>query len=481
MRPPAPLVPALSLAVALCALVALERSGGTSEDAAWQAGAASVDITPEMPMWLSGYGSRDRPGDEVAAPIHAKALALRDASGRTAVFVTLDLLGVHRALRESVVARVAERHGLDPNYLLFNASHTHSGPELRIVDTSLGRVDEERRDRVERYQAFLEDRIVQAVDEALADLAPAQVAFSKARAGFAMNRRADYSLPPDHPRAGKRPNPAGPVDHEVPVLSVSGGDGGLRAVLFGYACHATTTGDYRLHGDYPGFAQAHLEEAHPGAVALFLTGCGGDQNPHPRRDMVPGLEGLELARQHGRTLALAVEAALHAHPVPLRPSLESVLEDVDLAYLPPPSREELQERLESSRSVEREHAQVLLEHLEREGGLPTHYPYPVQVMRVGDELTLVGLASEVVVDYSLRLKAELPDPEVWVAAYCNDFMGYLPSRRIWEEGGYEGGDSMTFSSATLYRTYHPNIWDPSVEERIVVKVHELRARLGREE
>jgi len=62
-----------------------------------------------------------------------------------------------------------------------------------------------------------------------------------------------------------------------------------------------------------------------------------------------------------------------------------------------------------------------------------------------------------------------------------DFMGYLPSRRIWEEGGCEGGDSMTFSSATLYRTYHPNIWDPSVEERIVVKVHELRARLGREE
>ena len=125
-----------------------------------------------------------------------------------------------------------------------------------------------------------------------------------------------------------------------------------------------------------------------------------------------------------------------------------------------------------------DNAKVLLEWLDRDGKLPAHYSYPVQVMRFGDDLTLVALASEVVIDYSLRLKREIGGSHVWVAAYSNDFLGYLPSRRIWEEGGYEGGGSMTFSRITLYRgAAHPNIWDPGVEQMIVSKVHELYGRL----
>ena len=99
-------------------------------------------------------------------------------------------------------------------------------------------------------------------------------------------------------------------------------------------------------------------------------------------------------------------------------------------------------------------------------------------MRLG-ALTLVGLASEVVVDYSLRLKRELPGP-LWVSAYNNDFMGYMPSHRVWLEGGYEGGGSLVFTSSSLYRgAVHPNIWAPTLEERIIAKVHELTRRLER--
>jgi hypothetical protein len=100
----------------------------------------------------------------------------------------------------------------------------------------------------------------------------------------------------------------------------------------------------------------------------------------------------------------------------------------------------------------------------------------VQLLRFGTDLTLVALASEAVVDFSLRLKRELPGPAVWVSAYNNDFMGYIPSRRVWDEGGYEGGGALTYSAQTLYRALHPNIWDPRVEELIVAKVLELQAQ-----
>ena len=81
----------------------------------------------------------------------------------------------------------------------------------------------------------------------------------------------------------------------------------MRALVFGYACHNTTLSDYEFCGDYAGFAQQYVEETHPGTTAMFVVGCGADQNPTPRRTM-------EWAQQHGRALANAVEAALVAKP-----------------------------------------------------------------------------------------------------------------------------------------------------------------------
>ena len=446
----------------------------------WKAGAASVDITPELPMWMSGYGNRNRPGDKVDHPIHAKALALEDARGQSIVIVTLDILGLPRLVRQAVEKKVAAQFGLKPAQLLLNASHTHTGPEIRVVDSLFAKLDPAHTERVLKYRAVREDKIVQAIGEALAHRTPAALAFGQAQAGFAMNRRENYALPKGDFRSGKVPNPEGPVDHDVPVLQVSDATGKLVAVLFGYACHNTTLDGYAFTGDYAGFAQSDLEASHPGAVALFMQGCAGDQNPHPRRDQIKGLTGVELASQHGRTLAIAVEAALQSFPRPIESQLESLLETVDLDYLPPPTREELQERVKSPTRAIKENAQAVLEVLERDGRLATSYAYPIQVVRFGRQMTLVALTSETTVDYSLRLKREIPGPGLWVAGYSNDFIGYIPSKRVWTEGGYEAGEALQFGSTTQYRgAVHPNIWAPTLEEKIVAKVHEMVGRLGK--
>jgi len=459
----------ISSRLVLGLILAVPASGGE----AWKAGAAAVSLTPELPMWMSGYGSRTRPAEQVIAQLHAKAIALEDAGGRIVVIVTTDLLGIPRVLRLAVEREVSRRHGLAREQLLFNASHTHCGPELRGVKTSLNDLDPARSERVTAYRRQVEQRLVAVIGEALQRRRPAKVSFGQARAGFAMNRRKNYGLPPGDPFTDKAPNPLGSVDHDVPVLQVTDEAGNLKAILFGYACHNTTSGEYAFHGDYAGFAQASLEETYPGIVALFMAGCGADQNPYPRGSMVPGQSAIDLARRHGVALASAVEAALNAHPRPLAPRLASAAGEVPLSYLPPPTRSQLQERMRSKRQPDRDYAQVLLELLDRDGSLPDHYPYPVQVIRLGTDLALVALASEVVVDYSLRLKREIADRSVWVAAYCHDFMGYIPSRRIWDEGGYEGGGAQTYQRETMYRVVHPNIWDPSLEARIVGKVHEL--------
>jgi len=93
----------------------------------------------------------------------------------------------------------------------------------------------------------------------------------------------------------------------------------------------------------------------------------------------------------------------------------------------------------------------------------------VHVVRFGGDLVLVAMPGETVVDYSLRIKAELAGPAVWVAGYSNDVFGYLPSLRVLQEGGYEGGGAMRYTSL-------PGPFAPSVEKLIVDKVHELAGK-----
>jgi hypothetical protein len=400
----------------------------TKPPAEWKAGLATAVITPKENMWMAGYAARKKPSEGVAQQLYAKAIALEGADGAPLVLVTSDLIGIRREVRDNVARRCQSEFALLPERLLLNASHTHCGPEYRPRE---GREAE-----AKNYQAFLEETLVQMVGKALADRKPAAVLYAQARCGFAMNRRRNYALPPDDQNANRAPTYDGPVDHDVPILAVQDEAGKLRAVLFGYACHNTTLSSvtvppeeprYLFNGDYAGFAQERLQKAFPEAVAMFVNGCSGDQNPYPRRNEVPGLLPLELAEHHGRTLAYSVIAGLNTGARPIRGAIQAAFGDVELS---------------------------------RNNGKPSH-TYPVQVVRLGDRVTLVALGSETVVDYALRLKQELQAPLVWVAGYSNDYSGYVPSRRVAIEGGYEAANDFTID----------------VEQRIVGKVHDLLSDL----
>jgi neutral ceramidase len=390
----------------------------------WKAGAAVAKITPTENIWMAGYAARQKPSEGVAQDLFAKALALEDESGSRLVIVTMDLIGVRREVRENVLREVTRQFKLPAERLLLNASHTHCGPEYRPRP---GREVEAR-----QYQAKLEAALVEIIGKALGDLQPARLSYAHARCGFAMNRR--QPLPTGYQN---RPNSDGPVDHDVPVLAVYDADGKLRTVAFGYACHNTTLSSvtkppaeprYLINGDYAGFAQQSFQEMFAGSVAMFVNGCSGDQNPYPRHAEVPGVLPLELAEHHGRTLALAVAAGIQSIQRPITGKISAAMGEVKLT---------------------------------RNNDKPTH-DYTAQMIRLGDDFTLVALSSETVVDYSLRLKREIRTPVVWIAGYSNDIVGYIPSRRVATEGGYEAGYDFTFD----------------VEEKIIGLIHELAARLS---
>jgi neutral ceramidase len=442
------------------ALIVVLLSSGLARAQApeWKAGAAAVKITPEQLVWMAGYAARTKPAEGIAQDLYAKALALEDGAGARLVIVTLDLIGVPRSLRDEVERQAQEQYHLPAEALLLNASHTHCGPVVRTGRSVTFELSDDQEKKVAEYAAGLQKKLIAVIGLALKDLAPARLSYSHARAGFAMNRRL-----PTAKGYQNSPYPDGPVDHHVPVLRVDSPDGKLRAVLFGYACHNTTLAFNQFCGDYAGYAQQYLEEAHPGTTALFMLGCGGDQNPYPRGK-------LEQAQHHGRALANAVEAALLPQARPVRGPLRLAFEDVTLQFVPPATRDELMKLRESKDKYAARKAQLYLNELEKKGSIRSTYAYPIQVIQLGNDFTLVALAGETVIDYSLRLQRELKGNTLWVAGYSNDVFGYVPSVRVLKEGGYEAGGAFRYSTI-------PGPFAPSVEERIVTKVHDLVRRV----
>jgi hypothetical protein len=340
-----------------------------------------------------------------------------------------------------------------------NSSHTHCGPAVWRNLPALLDLEARERQAVESYGAQLTESLVEVVGAALEDLAPARLDVGHGAVGFAINRRVRT---PEGFRIGA--NPDGPVDHDVPVLRVLAPDGSVRAVLFGYACHNTTLGAdvYQINGDYAGHAQAELERAHPGATALFLMLCGGDQNPHPRGT-------LDLAKEYGRVLAAEVSRVLTARLRPVRSPIRTAMEEIRLPFADH-TREAFAEEAEHSDPYRQRRARRMLAAYDQ-GDPVREAPYPVQVVRFGSDLTLLGLAGEVVVDYVRRSKREFPSENLVVAGYCHDVMGYIPSRRVLGEGGYEAVDSMIYYG-------QPGPFAESVEEDIFHAIVRVLGKVG---
>ncbi|MDP6445824.1 MAG: hypothetical protein QF805_18655, partial [Pirellulaceae bacterium] len=263
---------------------------------------------------------------------------------------------------------------------------------------------------------------------------------------------------PDVPKLRADNQLKGPFDHDVPVLAVRSGKK-LRAVLFGYACHATVLSFYQWSGDYPGFAQIEVEKAHPGCVALFWAGCGADQNPLPRRKV-------ELAQQYGGRLAKAVDRVLAGDMAAVAAELKTGYVEIPLALDKLPTREQIEKDSESTNKWVKARAEMFLEQIDAGAPLAQTYPYPIGVWKVGADVKFVTLGGEVVVDFAVRTKRELGGVKTWVAGYSHDVMAYIPSRRVLLEGGYEGAGAMVYYGL-------PTKWAITVEDDIMKAIHRL--------
>lgn len=427
----------------------------------WRVGMARVKITPPYPVWMSGYASRDKPFQSVEADLYAKALALIDKEGNRAILITSDLIGFPADVAEPICERISQKTGLKRSRILLSSSHTHTGPGTTTKTQSEGDLPTEDAKRLYDFTGWLQDRVVELAIEAFEkEPTPARLSRGTGVVNFVMNRR--------EPTANGVIlgfNPRGPADRSVPVLRIESLDGELLGVVFQAAAHNTTLGSkhFFICGDYAGFSQEYVERKFPGVQAMFMLGCAGDANPHPRGT-------LEDSRAHGDELGAEVCRVLETKLTSVKGALKTEFTQVALPLQPILSEKEIQSYISQSGGWRKWVGGKMLEIHNSGEPAPAHYSAPLALWQFGDDLTLVAMSGEVVVDYVYLMEKTLGPLNLWVSAYCNDVYGYLPSARVLREGGYE--------TRGLYRG-GIGIFTPEVENVMAAAAKKLAEKAGR--
>ncbi len=404
---------------------ALNANEAFAADDQYHVGVAKIDITPDYPVRLNGFGSRRDESVGVSQRLWAKALAISQGDVPPVVIFTCDNLGIREPLLEKVAAELLQRHQIPRENITLTFTHTHSAPKVNgASDTIFSTpIPPEHQAHIDQYTGELTQHLIDVACDAIEHRTPATLEWNVGKVTFARNRR----------------TPGGPVDHDLPMLVVRGPDHKPRAIYTTYACHCVTLAFNKISGDWAGYAQEHIEKQFPDCIAMVSIGCGSDANPESG---VTG-DNLVAASDQGREIANEVQRLME---LPLRPIAGSILPKlthIEVSLDEPPTREQLAERVKQG-GANGFNAQSQLAKLDAGKELLKSLHYPIHTISFGDDLHMVFLAGEVCVDYSLRLKEKLDRDRTWLHGYSNDFCAYIPSERLLKEGGYGGGDEINY-------------------------------------
>lgn len=430
------------------------------KETVYSVGVATMIINPRESdkATLAGFGYVDR-GYEGHRDDIELSTAVFSSKGLTFAILSADILGWDSDVMDRVRARVESEIGFPGENILFNATHTHSGPTTQKNTVGIGKVSES-------YNEFLISQTVACIRRAYDDREDCTLYQGKTDAkGIAMNRRKEVNG-----TVTMTPDPEKECCEECDIIYAKCGDD-VKLILFSFGCHPSIMNGNYMTADFVGAARTVMKNRYPTATPLFVQGCGGDAKPNALNDAGTGFvyEDYNAVKKIGNLLAQNVLSFISLGKG------TQVADDLafsDVSFTLPLqkhsyTREEFLEKAESNRH--NTNYDVYMWYYENFDNLPDSAPYLIQRIDFGNGMTVIAMMGEVVWGYDKLVSDLLPDRNVMVAGYSNGVYGYICTEEVYEEGGYE-----PFGSTDIYQLSYG--YPSNVEKLIMARATALCAK-----
>lgn len=410
-------------------------------------GTAKVDITPPFALPLAGFASRNnRNFETIDSRLYLRTFYFQqhstDGSKLQSLLLSADILFWSEELADHLRMRIERQWGIAVDAIILHATHTHSGPAISMRTIGIGEPDP-------NYLAFLEQAVIQSVEQAVDDAEPVSIQMGKGTSRIGVNRRKK-----DGDQIVLSPNPEGVTDPELRVYVFTTFAGKKKGVLTHYTCHPTLTDRNSVSSEFCGYAMERLENRNDSStVCAYLQGCSGDINPVGPKVSESNQDVISIV---GQRFADDVDAILSGELKWLEPNVLTSRRSISvLPFAEIPTKEKLQRVVDESASTDvRNWAQSFLQQPYK---LRKQARFEITKLTIAEGLTFIAMNGEMVVEYGLFLKSCSPD--IVPLAYSNGMIGYITTAKQLQEGGYEPIESVTYFGL-------PSPFDQAVEAEV---------------
>ena len=407
-----------------------------------KAGFSRVDVTPPLGSYISGY-FHERYAKGVLDPIELNALAVSDGE-HTVLLIIADFIGMDMEYCNTVREKIAGRVGIPAEHIMLQSLHQHTSVCIAQRD-AYTRNDVFYMETVYRKYCDVAQMAFDDMKEAVFGYAEAQTAEQIAFIRRYVMKDGSIATNPDG-RAEEILRPCDEADNTVRLLRFER-EGANDIALVNFCTHPDVIGGEYLSADWPGFVRRYVEKDMDGVNCLLLNGYQGDSN---HCDFIGGNRGgYEHASHMGRVIA---DTVLGIWDKTAQRSIDRVGGTGELVFNK--TRTEGEEEYEEAKAILAGDGEAHMKNpligitalgratriVNLRKSAPMYQKVPVTVLKLGD-IAIVGFGGEPFTQYARAIREAFPEKNVITACCANGYQGYLPTKKAFEEGGYEAGSS----------------------------------------
>jgi hypothetical protein len=363
-------------------------------------GASQINITPSVPVPMSGYDARKDPFTGIHDQIFASALFFK-SSTTSLLLITADLIGYNMPFIDETKKMISARTGIKPENIMITAVHNHGAPVTKAYEKNVP-------EAVENYIMELKQKFVDISVQAAEKAVPFKMGTGKGSCTMNINRRAEFA--DGSVWLGRAPDK--PCDHEVSVVRFDDLNNNTLAVFINWPCHGTASGQENLQitGDWPGAAARYIKKQTGDDMVVAITaGASGDINPiyGPGKNF----DEIEAVGFHVGKAAWETFNNIVTYPVK---SIDAINTSLIL-----PGKKAFKDRFPQSTYESGPDVEIRL-----------------STFKIGD-VVLAGISGEVMNEIGSNIKKKSPYSSTIILTHCNGSSGYICTDKAFPEGGYE--------------------------------------------